>query len=281
MPIIDLPDGLKLGFAEYGNIQGSPVLFCHGAPGSRLTISDEMSRAAAALNIRLIALDRPGYGLSDPSPNRSIVDWPKDVAILLQALGIDRFGVLGYSMGSPYALACAHAMTEQITRVTLVGGAAPNPFDPAVIEVISPGSNALFVLARDNPPQLLATLKALAPDGASLFAAMAAGFPECDKALATQPEIGAAFLRDCDETLRQGYGAATEDFVLAVNAWGFKLGEIQVPVNIWNGLADLNAPSAMAQYLAANLPRSKLNLLPGAGHLCLFSHWENILEDML
>ncbi len=183
-------------------------------------------------------------------------------------------------MGSPYALAYAHTMPEKISGVALVGGLAPNLFDSAVTATFSPGSNALFTLARDNPPQLLETLKVLAPDGASLLAAMAAGLPEPDQALLAQAEISAAFLRDCDETLRQGQEAAATDFVLAAHDWGFDLGAIQAPVHIWNGLEDLNAPPAMAEYLAANLPNYKIRLLPSEGHLCLFAHWKEILGNV-
>lgn len=277
MKRITLPDGRNLGFAQYGRSNGIPVLYCHGMPGSRLTISDEMSRLAEELGVWLIAPDRPGYGLSDPKPGRSFVDWPEDVSALMNNLRIDRFGVLGHSMGAPYALACAHAMPETVSGICLVGGLAPNLFDPAVTAILAPGSNALLALARDNPPQLLETLKAVAPDGASLLAAMAAGLPEPDKALLAQAEISAIFLRDCDETLRQGQDAAATDFVLATRDWGFDLGKIQTPVHIRNGLEDLNVPPAMAEYLAARLPRNTLHLLPGEGHLCLFAHWEEIL----
>lgn len=277
---ITLPDGRNLGFAEFGRKQGSPMLFCHGAPGSRLTLSEAMSRVADTLNIRLIVPDRPGYGQSDPRPDRRILDWPDEVSFLLNKLEIDRFRVLAYSMGAPYALACAHAMPERVDGVTLVGGLAPNLFDPAVSATLSPASNALFAMARDTPAQFIETLKTLAPDGQGLFAALAGGFPPADQALLAQAQIAATFLRDCVETLRQGHAAAASDFILAAQAWGFELAAIQAPVQIWNGLEDLNAPPAMALYLAANLPRHKIRLLPGEGHLCLFSRWEEILGGM-
>lgn len=275
-----LPDGCNISFAEYGRRDGSPVLFCHGTPGSHLTISEEMSRAAYALNVRLIVPDRPGYGLSSPKQNRRFIDWPEDVSVLLKKLGVDRFSVLGYSMGSPYALACAYAMPEIVSGVSLIGGVAPNLFDQDVSAAISPTSHALFTLARDNPSQLIETLKTLAPDGYSLLAAIAGGLPAPDKALLAQPQIASAFLCDCVETLRQGHDAAAADFILAANAWGFELKTIQAHVEIWCGLEDLNVPSAMAKYLASNLPHSKIRLLPDEGHLCLFEHWEEILKGI-
>ena len=277
---ITLPDGRKLGFAEYGRPKGSPVLFCHGTPGSRLTITDGMSRLADAMDIWLIVPDRPGYGESDPKPNRRFIDWPEDVSVLLKKLEINRFRALGYSMGSPYALACAYMMPESVSGISLVGGLSPNLFDPEVVATISPTSNALFTMARDNPTLLIETLKTLAPDGDSLLAAMAGGFPAADKALLAQAQITSTFLRDSIETLHQGHDEAATDFILTANSWGFDLKAIQAPTHIWNGLEDLNVPPAMARYLASNLPRNKICLLPDEGHLCLFPHWEEILAEI-
>lgn len=120
---IKLPDGRRMGYAEYGDAHGLPVLFCHGSAGSRLSVSDEMAQTLQALNVRLIAPDRPGYGLSDPMPERTLLDWPQDVSALINALGIKRFRVMGYSMGAPYALACAQALSEMVAGVSIIGGA--------------------------------------------------------------------------------------------------------------------------------------------------------------
>lgn len=282
---ITLSDGRKLGFAEYGQKHGTPVLFCHGTPGSRLTLSPEMSQTADTMGFHIIAPDRPGYGLSDPvrplkSGDFSFIGWAVDALALLNKLEIKRCHVLGYSMGSPYALACAHALPERVSGITLVGGIAPNISAPEVIVTRAPGSNVLFALARDNQAQLLETLKSLAPDGDSLLATMAAGFPEADKTQFTQSEISSAFQRDCAEVLRQGHDAAASDFILAANPWGFNLETIQPAVHIWNGVEDLNVPPAMAKYLATALPHNTIHLLPGTGHLCLFTHWQNILLNI-
>ncbi len=103
---IQLPDGRKLSYAEYGDSQGVPVFFFHGFPGSRFD-GEYSGQAAAEMGIRLIAPDRPGMGHSDFQPNRRLLDWPADVGRLADTLGLDKFGVLGYSGGGPHALACA------------------------------------------------------------------------------------------------------------------------------------------------------------------------------
>ena len=78
-----------------------------------------------AIRVRLVAVDRPGYGLSDFVPQRRISDWPDDVLQLTRSLGDRRFAVMGVSGGGPYALACAWKMPEKLSAVKIVGGLAP------------------------------------------------------------------------------------------------------------------------------------------------------------
>ncbi len=84
---ITLSDSRKLGYAEYGDRSGSPIFYFHGFPGSRIE-ARLMNDPAAARNLRLIAVDRPGIGLSDFQPRRRIVDWPRDVSQLSERLGM-------------------------------------------------------------------------------------------------------------------------------------------------------------------------------------------------
>ena len=85
-----LPDGRKLGYAEGGEPKGVPVFYFHGFPGSRLEAT-----LFPAAGVRLIGVDRPGYGLSTARPWRKLADWPADIAELADHLGLKRFGVVG------------------------------------------------------------------------------------------------------------------------------------------------------------------------------------------
>lgn len=274
---VPLPDQRSLGFAEYGRAHGLPALFCHPTPGSRLHVSTAMSDVADDRGIRLIVPDRPGYGLSDPKPHGRFIDWPGDVAILLTHLGIDRVRVIGYSIGAAYALACASAMPARVTSVSLVGPVAANVFDPDVTAKMTSATHALFALARDHPSQLIKTLETFAPDAESLFTACAAGVSKIDRALLAQSQIASTFQSGCVETLRQRFEGMSADYALLAQPWGFALEEIRTPIDIWCGVEDITTPPAMAQYLAAHLPRHTIHLLPGEGHLCVFTHWESIL----
>src|SRR5512139_3720722 len=104
---IQLRDRRSLSCAEYGDPQGKPVLFFHGTPSSRLFRHPDDS-IAASLGVRLITVDRPGFGLSDPKPGRILLDWTDDVIELADAFKIERFAVAGVSGGGPYAAACGY-----------------------------------------------------------------------------------------------------------------------------------------------------------------------------
>lgn len=75
--------------------------------------------------MRLIGIDRPGYGRSTHRAGRRYRDWPTDVLAVADELGLDRFGILAYSTGGPYAVACALAFPERLTFVGIVSGIGP------------------------------------------------------------------------------------------------------------------------------------------------------------
>lgn len=274
---IRLPDGRRLGYAEYGASDGNPVLFFHGAPGSR-HIHADMADVAAQHGVRLIAPERPGYGLSDPQPGRSILDWPEDVAALTDALKIAKFAVIGFSMGSAYALACACKLPGRVTKIALAGALAPHDA-PDATEGMSPSVSGLYALAQSNPEELRNTFAAIAPSPAALAKAMAASATAWDKnVMNTRLQ---EFEAEYAQTLRGGVEGVASDFVLASRDWGFPLEGIDTEAHLWCGSDDCNAPPAMTACLAAILPNSRTFMLPGEGHFALYGHWEEILERLI
>src|SRR3954470_22512634 len=119
-----LPDGRRMGVAYHGDPAGAAVFVCHGTPASRLG-HDFTDEAARPRKLRMICLDRPGMGLSDPKPDRTIAGFADDVAAVADQLGHERFAVLGYSGGGPYALACGARLPERVTTVALMAGVGP------------------------------------------------------------------------------------------------------------------------------------------------------------
>jgi len=122
--ILILSDGRKLGYAEYGDAKGKPIFFFHGWPSSRIQ-GEILDVSAKKLHARIIAIDRPGYGLSTFKKNRTLLEWPNDVTKLADYLNIKKFAVIGVSGGGPYAAVCAYKIPERLTNAGIVVGLAP------------------------------------------------------------------------------------------------------------------------------------------------------------
>jgi pimeloyl-ACP methyl ester carboxylesterase len=233
------------------------------------------------LNVRLIAPDRPGMGLSDFQPQRTFPDWPTDVSALADALHLDRFAVLGISGGSPYVAACALAIPHRLDAAAIVSGVAP--FDlPNAMEHLE-GSRRLIVrLARQASwlARLPFDLTALGMRGnPSRFVAMVeSGLSTPDRASFARSEVRQAFADTLRESLRSGTRGVSWDMTLNVLPWGFHLESIAIPVHVWHGEADTINPPALGRCLANAIPHSQTKFYPDEGHFSLIA---NHLEDIL
>ena len=122
--ILELSDGNRLGWAEYGDPEGTPIFVFHGNPGSRLSWG-AMPGSPFLQGVRLVAPDRPGYGRTG-FKSLALQRWPNDMAELANHLGIAKFAVFGPSGGAPYALACAWKIPDRVTAVAVFGAVGPN-----------------------------------------------------------------------------------------------------------------------------------------------------------
>ena len=281
---LTLSDGRRLGCAEYGDPAGRPLIYQHGIPGSRLDVAVGAAEAAS-LGVRLIALDRPGVGLSDFRPGYRLVDWPADVLEAADQLGLERFAVLGHSAGVPFTLACAAVNPERLTCCGLVSGAAPAD-RPEVRAGMSAGNRLSYFLGsrlswlshlqfslmgrvmRGNPAGAMRQMQRLARGADRAF-------------LQSHPEFVADIAASSGESFRQGSRGVEWQFGLTTRPWGFRLEDIAVPVYLWHGEADSNAPPAMGRYLAQAIPNCEAHFLPGEGHLsALGNHLGEILGTL-
>jgi len=144
-----LGDGRRVGVAVFGAREGFPVIGLHGMPGSRLMYAT-VAQAAARRGIRLIAVDRPGYGRSGRRAGGTLLGYAGDVAGIAEILGLERFAVLGTSGGGSYALACAARLGSRLTRVGVVSGIGPLR-TPGSLSGMAPVNRWVFRLARVSP----------------------------------------------------------------------------------------------------------------------------------
>jgi len=114
---ISLPDERKLGYLIIG--EGRPVFWFHGLPDSRISVLN-LSKISGPLKI--IGVDRPGFGLSSFTTQRRISDFAEDISFLADQLKIDKFALVGWSGGGHYAITCAALLAERVTKVVVISG---------------------------------------------------------------------------------------------------------------------------------------------------------------
>src|SRR5215210_6588574 len=124
---LDLGDGRTLHVYDTGADEAAgqlAVFWHHGTPNIGAP-PEPLFAAAEELGIRWVSYDRPGYGGSSPHPGRNVASAAAHVLSIADALGIDRFALMGHSGGGPHALACAALIRERVLGVVVVAGMAP------------------------------------------------------------------------------------------------------------------------------------------------------------
>ena len=282
---IELRDGRGIGFAEYGVAAGRAMFWFHGTPGGRHQVPPAARRFAAANDVRLIALERPGVGGSTPHLYDSLVDWADDVTEVAEQLGVGRFGVIGFSGGGPYALACAHRMPERVVAAAVMGGVAPTCGPEAsaggAVSLARRLWPLLDVMREPLGYALWALVRALMPLSSQGFDAFIRIMPEGDQVVLRRPEIKRMFIDDLAWASRSGLHAPVYDLVLFARPWGFSLRDIHVPIRFWHGDGDNIVPLAHAELLAQLVPDGELRVRAREGHIGNLGAAEEILASVL
>lgn len=277
--VMTLSDGRDLGWLEFGKSDGWPIFGFHGTPGSRLQLGIDEAAVRRA-GVRLIAPDRPGYGLSTFQPERRLVDWPGDVVQLADHLAINRFSVMGVSGGGPHAAVCAAMLSDRVAVAGIVSGAGP--LADSRIAADSTRSMRLVTTLSRNRSKAFRTFITI--EGAlarrwptKALDLMAKQLPPYDAEVLSRPELRALFVRDVSSASRTSGRAHAQDFELFASDWGFNLGDIKVPVLLWQGDADKNVPLEHARMMHDAIPGSVLEVFEGEGHLLVANRLEEIL----
>jgi pimeloyl-ACP methyl ester carboxylesterase len=255
----------------------------HGFVGSRLQCPPD-GTIAAAVGVRLLAVDRPGIGLSDPAPDRRLLDWANDIKMLAETLHLTRFAILGWSAGAPYALVCAALLPQQVAALGLASPMGGWFVGPGATRHISKESQGITTLIRFAPWTLRPVFKLLqwrmAHNPRRLVEGTLHKLPARDQATLTDPLMQRLLIETSAEALRTGFDGVYDDTLGVARPWGFAREAIETPVWLWQGDADTSVLSAPAEELAYKLPHCQLTLLPGEGHFLLFTHWRTILQTL-
>lgn len=262
---IRLSSGRHLDYVEIGPADAPAVLYCHGTPGSRF----ELLLAQPALernhvHMRLIGLNRPGYGTSSPVRYQGFLPWTHLVDEATDRLGLNRFAILGASGGSPFALACAYTLADRIDNVGIVAGVAPPD---------TPGMSQAAALADEHSSSIFRAIRY-----SSLSLATHAGLTgrltrrlitalgPADRQALADPRARESLEQVVREAFAQWGRAAAIESGLFMRPWDFDLDGIRQRVRVWHGREDTRIPAAVATAFAGRIPNADLVLWPLHGH---------------
>ncbi len=251
----------------------------HGGLACRLDVA-AAAQAATQTRIRLISPDRPGIGLSDALPNRTILDWAGDISELADHLEIDRFAVMGWSMGGQYAAAVGYLLPPRVTRVAIIAGALPLT-EHGVFEQLPLMDRVYTRLSQRAPSLALGCFRAMsgvaryAPQRYGRLAAKELG--PADAAVLRREGYG-AFAQMSAEALRRPDGVV-EDYRAWMRPWGFAPEDLTVPVHVWTGTEDALVNREWPHALARRIPGAKLTMRSG-GHFVAHLHYPELFETL-
>lgn len=274
---VHVSPGRRMAWSEWGAADGAPVLFSPGAATSSLL--GFAAGAVERLGVRLIAVDRPGLGGSDPAPDRTLLDTAADVRALAAALALERPAMIGFSQGAPLALACAAA--GAVSAVAVVSGT--DELAGAVLRgMLPPPVQQLVELAEADPPAAEAMFRGMMTP-ATLKEMVRSASPEVDRAVYLEPTFAAAFASALDEGFVQGPDGYARDTLLVMQRWPFDPAQIRQPVHLWYGSADASPFHSLdfGASLAGRIPGAARTLIEGAGGSILWTHGTEILERLL
>jgi len=238
--------GRTLAYAETGDPDGAPVFYFHGLPGSRCDFDRPLGQEALeGSGVRLIGVDRPGFGASDFQPRRRYADWPADVATVADELRIGRFAVVGYSAGGPYVVACARALSDRLTFAGILSGVGPAE-TPRFRNGMSKTDSVMTHLARVAPPLARLAIKQAtrtaerSPEKFSRQFDKDLSAPDLE--VHRDPGFRQAIREIFLEATRQGPAGVVHEYRITATRWGFPFEEVDLSHPALAGRRGLDRP---------------------------------------
>jgi len=268
--LLELADGRTIGYATWGDPEGTPVFIGHGTPGARLDRYPGLDDPewVRRRRRRFIGVDRPGYGYSDPWPEASLLDCAGDFVRVADHLALERFAALGLSGGAPYVIALGALVPERVVRIAVVSGADVGMDEEETPEELAAELGQEARILRDDPDEG--------------YAGFVAEVTEVDRRVLERPEVRATAIEMFQEAVRQGAVGWVDDVVRLGRPWPFRLDDVVADVRFHHGEEDANVPPQHAKELAERIATSRLRLYPGEGHISILDRpIKEIVETLL
>ena len=275
--LIKLRNGNNIGYAIYGNKKNFPIFYFHGWPGSRFELKNIPLKEKKCF---IIALERPGYGISDPISKFEILDWPKIVLEVANKLKIKNFSIIGVSGGAPFALACANTIkNKRLKSIAIVCALAPSKAKgmnkDRVGMLLNLGRKPFISWLIFNFLRMRLLNRNLEKSFNKWKNKIS--LPEIDLNLFTI-DRGKRLMENFKEAVKHGTTGVHRDANLYSNYWGFKLKNIKKKIFIWHGDKDLTVPIITNKYYKKKLKNKEIFIKPNEGH---FSICYNFMNDII
>lgn len=266
-----LADGGSAWVVDTGPVDGLPVLFVGGTGTSATVVRlvEFLSSARDALGIRLVSIDRNGFGAADLDPIAGYDTYADTALAVMDALDVDDFSVVAISGGGPYAAAVASMAPQRIRSVHLAAAYTGDPIAGSLEQVCSMPEDARAMVAA----------------GAAADPVMWWPFP-ADAPVQRIPGFVEAAVQDAVRTFHFGAGqgdpAALEvEFALFCEANTADVSAVMAPVFLYYGDEDTTVPGQYADQWSTRLPGVVVDRrFPAVAHDVTYRHWGQVLVDI-
>ncbi|MDC0716261.1 alpha/beta fold hydrolase [Nannocystis bainbridge] len=274
---LTLADGRVLAWREWGPEAGAPVLLCTGAGMSSALGLDRA--VLAELEVRLIAVDRPGLGGSSPDRRKTLFSVATDIGALAEARGLSDLRALGFSQGGPFALALA---AGEVVRAASIVSGQDELGHPDIYKQLPAEVAVMVDAARTDPARLEADIAAIA--SAEWLTTMTRVMSsDIDRAAYERPPFAEFYRQSLVEGFQQGPAGYARDLAIAMAPWPFTVEDITVPVHLWYGTHDISPVHSPdhGRTLARRLDDAPHLIDPEAGSAVLWTRTRDILDALL
>lgn len=240
-----------------------------------------MESYAKKYGLRLIAVDRPGFGQSTFQPYRRVNDFPNDIASLADHLDLNQFSLFGISGGGPYALACAAELNSRVDKLLLVCAMGSIDIPDATKGMHFPLFPAIEI-ARTMPrhsyrfyKNMVGPVLAWSPKFiVSLYGNLLSA---AERAVFADSEFMGVILGAMREGFRQGGAGAAREMNIFTHSWQVDLKKIRAKTWLWHGEEDSVVPLSHSQHHAEQIKNAQTYFLPNEGHFSLpYRHIDTI-----
>ena len=240
--------------------------------------------ALAPKGVRRITVDRPGVGFSDPQPGRVLLDWPDDVRVLADTLGLQSFAGAGHvrRWALRRGIRLCPGRADYPRRARQCFGATRST---GALKGMNRGEAATMMLARRAPLLAQCVVGAAVTTerfrSGTVYRGLLKALPEADRRLAARPRVRDSLVDSYTLAFREGVRGQVHDWAIIASPWGFRPEDIGVPVQLYHGRLDDRVPLHHARDLAARIQHCQLIDYPDEGHMVVFSHAEEILNAVV